>query len=104
LAGQGKTRGTVAMNMIELCTNQSIASIFPNNNMFYSEFVYQNLDGRYDEIRRMSTGDGGRGGLNLQIIKSIQLSFPQLPEQQKIAQFLTAVDTKIQQLTTKKQL
>ena len=26
LAGQGKTRGTVAMNMIELCINQSINS------------------------------------------------------------------------------
>lgn len=31
LAGQGKTRGTVAINRIELCTNQSIAAIFPAN-------------------------------------------------------------------------
>lgn len=30
LAGQGKTRGTVAINYVELCTNQSIASILPN--------------------------------------------------------------------------
>ena len=31
LAGQGKTRGTVAINTVELCTNQSIAAIFPNS-------------------------------------------------------------------------
>jgi type I restriction enzyme S subunit len=36
LAGQGKTRGTAAINLIELCTNQSIAAIFPNKS-FNSE-------------------------------------------------------------------
>ena len=30
LAGQGRTRGTVAMNMVELCTNQSVASVYPD--------------------------------------------------------------------------
>ena len=30
LAGQGKTRGTVAINDIELCTNQSLCAIVPN--------------------------------------------------------------------------
>ena len=67
LAGQGKTRGTVAMNMIELCMNQSIAAIFPSKD-FYEDYLYHNLDFRYDELRQLSTGDGGRGGLNLNII------------------------------------
>lgn len=95
LAGQGKTRGTVAMNMVELCTNQSIAAIQPNHDVFDSEFLYQNLDSRYDELRGLSTGDGGRGGLNLQIIKSMNLSLPSLKEQTKIAKFLTAIDDKL---------
>ena len=68
LAGQGKTRGTVAMNMVPLCTNQSIAAIFPNKDVFESDFLYHNLDNRYEELRSLSTGGEGRGGLNLQII------------------------------------
>jgi type I restriction enzyme S subunit len=104
LAGQGKTRGTVAMNMVELCTNQSIASIYPKPEIFNEEFLYHNLDFRYEELRGLSTGDGGRGGLNLQIIKSINIQLPTLPEQTKIANFLTAVDKKIAQLTQKGEL
>ncbi len=95
LAGQGRTRGTVAMNMIELCTNQSIAAIFPNEEIFNSNFLYHNLDSRYDELRRISTGGEGRGGLNLQIIKSLKIKLPSLPEQQKIAACLSALDEEI---------
>ncbi len=67
LAGQGKTRGTVAVNNIRLTTNQSIAAIVPNEKLHY-EFIYQNLSKRYEELRMISSGDGTRGGLNKQII------------------------------------
>lgn len=107
LAGQGKTRGTVAINRVKLCTNQSIAAIMPNAKQLNSEFLYFNLDNRYRELRSMSTGDGGRGGLNLSILKSIKLHLPSLTEQQKIASVLTNADREIelleQQLTDLKQ-
>lgn len=102
LAGQGKTRGTVAMNMVELCTNQSIAAILPNSKIFSSHYLYQNLDSRYDELRSLSTGDGGRGGLNLQIIKSMEINLPCLEEQVKISNFLKVFDEKLSK--TKSQL
>lgn len=104
LAGQGKTRGTVAINYVPLCTNQSIAAIQPNPKYFVPEFLYQNLDNRYLELRSMSTGDGGRGGLNLQIIKSVPIALPGIPEQKKIASFISAVDQKISLLTKRHEL
>lgn len=95
LAGQGKTRGTVAINFIELCTNQSIASILPNYQSFIPLFLYFNLDNRYEELRGLSTGGGGRGGLNLGILNSLTSNFPSLQEQEKIANFLSSIDKKI---------
>jgi type I restriction enzyme S subunit len=94
LAGQGKTRGTVAMNLVELCTNQSIAAIFPSP-AFVPEYLYYNLDTRYDELRGLSTGDGGRGGLNLTIIKSIPVPLPMIDEQTAIAGVLSDMDAEI---------
>ncbi len=94
LAGQGKTRGTVAMNMIELCTNQSVAAILPAPD-FSAEYLYYNLEFRYDELRQLSTGDGGRGGLNLNIINSVQIPLPPLSEQRAIAKVLIAADATI---------
>ena len=94
LAGQGRTRGTVAMNIIPLCTNQSIAAILPNSN-FVPEYVYHNLDSRYTELRDLSSGSGGRGGLNLTIIGSIVIPFPGISEQRAIAKFLTDMDNEI---------
>jgi len=92
LAGQGKTRGTVAINYIELCTNQSIGAIHPNGEVFESEFLFQMLDSLYEKLRKLSAGDGGRGGLNLQIIKAIEIFLPSLKEQQKIASCLSSLD------------
>jgi type I restriction enzyme, S subunit len=101
LAGQGRTRGTVAMNTIPLCTNQSIAAVLPNSN-FVPEYLYHNLDNRYDELRALSTGDGGRGGLNLTIIGSIEVPFPAVSEQSAIAKVLSDMDAEIAALEARR--
>lgn len=97
LAGQGKTRGTVAINYVELCTNQSIAAIFPSTE-YNSEYLYQYLWSRYEELRELSSGDGGRGGLNIKIIKDFPCAFPPLAEQERIAEALSDVDELISSL------
>ncbi|EPD1729821.1 restriction endonuclease subunit S [Enterococcus faecalis] len=91
LAGQGKTRGTVAVNNINLTTNQSIAAIVPNDNLHY-EFIYQNLTKRYDELRMISSGDGTRGGLNKQIVSDVIILSPSKEEQIRIGAFFKRLD------------
>lgn len=95
LAGQGKTRGTVAINKIELCTNQSIASIIPDVNKLYYQFLYYSLESKYEHLRRLSSSDGGRGGLNLKLIKSVKINVPSLEEQKRISSIITVLEDKI---------
>lgn len=101
LAGQGRTRGTVAMNLFPLCTNQSIAAILPNPK-FVPEYLYHNLDSRYTELRDLSSGGGGRGGLNLTIIGSIMIPFPSISEQRAIATILSDIDAEITALEARR--
>ena len=91
LAGQGKTRGTVAINRIPLTTNQSIAAMTFNEN-FIPEFVFYNLENRYDELRRMSSGDGSRGGLNKQLVGDIEIPYTEKKEQERIGSFFESFD------------
>ena len=100
LAGQGKTRGTVAINKIELCTNQSIAAIIPNENLNY-KYLFYYLESKYNYLRALSSSDGGRGGLNLKLIRSIQIQIPPIMEQEKISNFINEIDNKIRLLEQK---
>lgn len=94
LAGQGKTRGTAAYNYIPLCTNQSIGSILPKPE-FDPLFLYHYFDSQYNQLRLLSAGDGGRGGLNKQLLLNVQFPFPYISEQKKIGHVLTDTDNLI---------
>lgn len=94
LAGQGKTRGTVAINHVPLCTNQSIAAILPCDK-FVTEFMFWNLENRYMELRKLSSGDGARGGLNLDLIGSLIVYLPPVYEQKRIANVLSTAEKEI---------
>lgn len=101
LAGQGKTRGTAAYNYISLCTNQSIAAILPNDK-YNSLYLYYVVDSKYEYLRLLSSGDGGRGGLNKNLLNSLEISFPKtIAEQQAIAEALGDIDGLIAALDKK---
>ena len=91
LAGQGKTRGMVAINDIELCTNQSLCAIVPNEEVNY-EYLFHNLRGRYKELRSMSGDVDGRGGLNLKHIQSIKVIVPPMSEQKQFVSIAEQAD------------
>lgn len=94
LAGQGTTRGKVAISRVPLCTNQSVATIVPGPKL-YADYLFHDLDVRYDELRSMSLGDGGRGGLNLAVLRSVAIVMPTVEEQRAIVSVLATADAEI---------
>lgn len=97
LAGQGKTRGKVAITEIELCTNQSLCSIVCSNELDY-KFLYYYLDGKYEELRSISNGDGSRGGLSLKILSPYKIPVPPLDVQREIVRILDDFTEQTEQL------
>jgi type I restriction enzyme S subunit len=79
-----------------------IIRLSKENDPYFLQPIFASEKGQ-NLFTSLQTGSG-REGLNFQSIKNASLSFPTLPEQQKIASFLSAVDEKIQQLTRKKEL
>jgi type I restriction enzyme, S subunit len=96
LAGQGKTRGTVALTLCELSTNQSIALLRGDEIRLQTAYLFHNLDRRYEELRARSSG-GGRGGLSKGILDAVPIDLPPLPEQRAITEILDTLDTTIRQ-------
>lgn len=91
MAGQGKTRGTVGVAEIELCTNQSLCSIITSKAL-NTDFLYYLLKLQYNELRSISNGDGGRGGLNLTIIGNYKIYVPPITLQNEFAEFVKLID------------
>lgn len=97
LNGQGKTRGTVALLKTKATCNQSLVSINPKADIALdTKFLFYVLDGMYGKIRTM-TGDSGndRRGLNMSLIRSIEILLPPLPEQERIVAKLDAAFAEI---------
>lgn len=103
LAGQGKTRGTAAFLAYPMALNQSLAALVAADETD-SKFLYYLIENMYLELRELSSGDGGRGGLNKTLIKNINIRLPrEIKEQHAIAEVLTAMDEEIESLETEKE-
>lgn len=87
LNGQGKTRGTVALLKTEAACNQSLVSIDPDLSKLTPEFLFYILKNQYQKIREIN-GDKQRGGLNMPLIRSIQIPLPPLEIQKQIVEEL----------------
>jgi len=72
-------------------------SSFINNVIKTSKF-------KYHFFSESKGGTGNQANVGIDSLKEIKLNFPSLPEQEKIADFLSTVDKKIQALTKKKDL
>lgn len=89
LNGQGKTRGTVALLRTKAACNQSVVAIDPDTKKITPEFLYYILKSMYKQIREL-TGDNERSGLNMPLIRSIQVPMPTLSIQKEIVTTIEA--------------
>ena len=90
--GQGTTRGKAGVLGIEAACNQSLAAV--SGCRSDNGFLFHVLDSSYERLRRL-TGDG-RNGLNLTLLRQLQLLLPPLPEQRAIAAVLDSIDEAIE--------
>lgn len=93
--GQGDTAGRVAINKIPLSTNQACCNLIVNPEMANYEYVYYALSNIYDKLVSLKNG-GAQPNLNVAIVKSIEIPFPKLEIQNKIASILSAYDNLIE--------
>jgi len=98
--GQGKTRGTVAISRCELTCNQSLAALICDEKKILPEFLYFYLRTQYQNIRNL-TGEG-RNGLNLKLVRSIQIPLVELKHQETISKFLSDIAKQSEILEDKK--
>ncbi|TDS18569.1 type I restriction enzyme S subunit [Maribacter caenipelagi] len=98
----GSTIGKVAQSTEECLTNQQINALEAFKE-YSNEFLYGILEKNGIKIKLLA-GVQAVPQINKTDFSNFKYLFPSLPEQQKIASFLSAVDEKIQQLSKKKAL
>ena len=99
--GQGNTAGRVAINKIPLCTNQACCNLVINHVIADYEYVYYALSTLYDKLVSLKNG-GAQPNLNAGIVKGVEIPFPDLQIQHRIAQTLANYDNLIE--NNKKQI
>lgn len=90
----GSTIGKIAQNFEDCITNQQINSIVPFENIS-ADFIYSLLEYNSNKIKLLAA-EQAVPLINKTDFSKIKINFPSLPEQEKIANFLSSIDEKIE--------
>lgn len=97
-AGQGNTRGQTSLLKTQAYINQSVIAIDCNKKIADNIWFFYNLSNRYSELRFISESNSIRGSLTTNILSTLKVLLPSLPEQRAIAAVLSSLDDKIELL------
>lgn len=100
MIGQGKTRGQPAILDIDACHNQNTAAIRVHQDYCISEFLYYFLYQRYEETRRVGSGNNQQA-LNKKSVQSLPFPLPPLAEQAVIVRRVNQLFAHADQLEVK---
>ena len=95
VAMYGATAGKSAISKIPLTTNQACCNLNIDPNKADYRFVYYALYNDYNRLASLANG-GAQQNLNAMPIKEFDIPYPSLEEQTAIADFLSALDDKIE--------
>lgn len=87
---------------IESSWNQSVAWFIPSN-LLNPRFLFYTLENWFNQILSFWAW-GAQPWINKSSIENLTFPFPDIPEQQKIASFLSSIDEKIEKLDEEKKL
>jgi len=96
IAMYGATVGKTAILKNQATTNQAVCGIFPNESVFNNEFLRFQLMFKREDFLKQRYG-GAQPNISQTIIKNFEIQLPCLPEQQKIAYVLSALQRGIDQ-------
>lgn len=105
LTKDGSATGTVCLNTLdeEFSLLSSVAFIRGNPKKASNQFIYQCIAGPMGQREILSSVAGQAiTRITLTKLRNFQFFYPSLPEQHKIATFLTSIDARIQLLERKK--
>jgi type I restriction enzyme S subunit len=100
ITGQGKTRGTAAILLVEATINQHVVYISPSGARILPEYLHLALTAAYRELRAMSSDSGStKGALTCGDIAHFKVPLPPPNEQAQIVSRVTeetgVIDTAI---------
>ena len=94
--------GRSAVFASDVAINQDLKAIFPNEELLEKRYLFHFL--RANESKLASKGTGSTvKGIRLEDLEQLPILVPPLPEQKKIAEILSGIDTTIAQLKLKAQ-
>ena len=101
----GAGTATCALNIVDYeFSLKNVALVKPNKTIIDGKFLAQIQREKSNKIFTQLSSGGAQPFLSLKEIGRLNISFPTLPEQQKIASFLSTIDEKLQALKKKKSL
>ena len=95
VAMYGATAAKVAMNMVDLTTNQACCNLTIENTLANPKFIYYYLYSNYGRLMNLASG-AAQQNLNSNLIKEFPIDIPSLNVQNDIVNVLSTIDDKIE--------